>query len=333
MELNWGNYLQFSSENEYYETLGFLCKEVEVIKVYIEDNRKAGARGIQGRLRVVEGDYETFPRPLVYLFENNNDKRPSLTEYVRNLRDNHCFTKQIDPTGNNYTTWLYKSSLEDVKKTVPQIYHKDFMRGYLWEYKTSVKMLNREFLYENANKKKISKKNESKNKIVERNAVMESHPKIDKKTVKYDLFLSHSSLDRTLILSLVDLFIDAGYRVYVDWIEDEKLDRAHVTPKTAQTLRRRMNSSRGLAYIATSNIGASKWCPWELGYFDGKKGKKCCILPIMAAGEYAGQEYLGLYPYLKHGQSKNGENYDFWVYDQESDKHISLRSWLDGNKL
>ena len=45
--------LVFANVREYYETLGFLCKEKEVIKIYVEDNRKAGAREIQGRLRIV----------------------------------------------------------------------------------------------------------------------------------------------------------------------------------------------------------------------------------------------------------------------------------------
>lgn len=35
-KLDWGKRLVFSNVREYYETLGFLCKEKEVIKVYIE---------------------------------------------------------------------------------------------------------------------------------------------------------------------------------------------------------------------------------------------------------------------------------------------------------
>lgn len=81
------------------------CKEKEVIKkkkniyIYIEDNRKAVARGIQGRLRLVEGNYKSFPEPLKELFEKSKDKRPSVTDYVRNLQKNHSFKKEIDPTG------------------------------------------------------------------------------------------------------------------------------------------------------------------------------------------------------------------------------------------
>lgn len=40
-----------------------------------------------------------------------------------------------------------------------------------------------------------------------------------------------------------------------------------------------MNNCTGLSYIAISNIVNSKWCPWELGYADGKKNK-AAILPI-----------------------------------------------------
>lgn len=332
-ELNWGNGFIFQDEREYYETLGFLCKDEEVIKVYIEDNRKAGARGIQGRLRILKGNYNYFPRPIRCLFESCNDKRPSVTDYVRNLRDNHCFNKAIDPTGNDYTTWLYKTSLKDVEKTVPKQYHKDFMRGYLWNYKIDTRVLSRKYLLDNAEKKNITTESNTKDKILRKNKTIALSKDKSKHIAVYDVFLSHSALDKTLILSLVDLFVDAGYAVYVDWIEDEELDRSKVTVKTAQTLKQRMNYSRGLAYIATTNTANSKWCPWELGYFDGKKNRRCCILPIMEPGEYNGQEYLGLYPYLRHDKLEDAMEYDFWVYDQETNKHITLRNWLDGKNL
>lgn len=43
MELNWGNILHFNSGKDYYEVLGFLSKEEELIRVYTENNDKAGA--------------------------------------------------------------------------------------------------------------------------------------------------------------------------------------------------------------------------------------------------------------------------------------------------
>ena len=46
----------------------------------------------------------------------------------------------------------------------------------------------------------------------------------------------------------------------------------------------------------------SKWCPWELGLFDGISNGKCCILPVIKEKKdfYKGQEYLGMYPYLSY---------------------------------
>ena len=148
---------------------------------------------------------------------------------------------------------------------------------------------------------------------------------------KYDIFLSHSSLDKKLLLTLMSMFNDAGYSVYVDWIEDKQLDRNNVNRNTAQILRHRMNNSQGLAYIATSNSAHSRWCPWELGYFDGKNKGRCCILPIMESESFRGQEYLSLYPYLDYNIIDGTQKYEFWVNDPENkDEYITLSDWLDG---
>lgn len=45
MILDWGNVLKFKDEKEYYETLGFLSKEDEFVRVYTENNDRAG-RGL-----------------------------------------------------------------------------------------------------------------------------------------------------------------------------------------------------------------------------------------------------------------------------------------------
>lgn len=151
---------------------------------------------------------------------------------------------------------------------------------------------------------------------------------------QFDIFLSHSYLDREEVLSLVQLFNKCAYSVYVDWIYDYRLDRNSVSVNTAELLRKRMNQSRGLAYLATGNSTNSKWCPWELGYFDGKSGNaRCCILPILnyLAYSYKGQEYLGLYPYLEYEKYADRDVYDFWVHEQNSSKYVSLRSWLCGS--
>lgn len=149
----------------------------------------------------------------------------------------------------------------------------------------------------------------------------------------FDVFLSHSSLDHDEVINLIQLFNKCKYSVYVDWIFDKQLDRSYVTKDTAATLRLRMDQSKCLSFLATSNSTNSKWCPWELGYFDGKSQKsRCCILPILSysAASYKGQEYLGLYPYLQYDQYLNSDAFDFWVHEQGSSKYITLKGWLSG---
>lgn len=132
MELDWGNVLKFSGPKEYYETLGFLAKDEEYIRIYIESNDKAGAWSEQGRMLLRNVDADSLPLALMNAFQTSTDGRISETRYVRNLRDNHNFTKEVDPTGNNFTKRLYKETIEKVLETVPKEYKNDFYRGYRW---------------------------------------------------------------------------------------------------------------------------------------------------------------------------------------------------------
>lgn len=174
-------------------------------------------------------------------------------------------------------------------------------------------ILSKSFLTQQAEKRNISEYGTKREQILYENVELSTrYDSVNNiKIREYDIFLSHSSLDKKLVLTLVDLFNEAGYSVYVDWIEDTQLDRSNVNKDTAQTLRGRMNHSKGLAYVATSNSTNSKWCPWELGYFDGKKNSRCCILPIMESNTFQGQEYLGLYPYIRYSKISGKNKYDF----------------------
>lgn len=163
--------------------------------------------------------------------------------------------------------------------------------------------------------------------------VLNENGQIYKFKNKYDLFISHSYLDKDLVYSLVELFNKSGYSVYVDWMVDNQLDRSQVNKKTSELLRVRMSSSRGLAYVVTSNSSQSKWCPWELGYEDGKTNGRCAILPVLEYSEsfFRGQEYLGLYPYLEYAQITGSTKYDFWVNDSDnSENYVILSKWLNG---
>ncbi len=124
----------------------------------------------------------------------------------------------------------------------------------------------------------------------------------------YDIFLSHSFRDADLILGVKLKLEDHGHTVYVDWIEDPQLDRLKVNKSTAEKLRNRMQSCKCLCYATTPSSSDSKWMPWECGYMDGKKNR-VAILPLTESGQsYAGQEYLGIYPYIDEappdGESK-----------------------------
>jgi hypothetical protein len=116
----------------------------------------------------------------------------------------------------------------------------------------------------------------------------------------FDVFLSHAHLDAQEILGVQRYLEAEGLTVYVDWLVDPQLDRARVTPATAARLRERMNRCGYLLYASSRASSDSKWMPWELGYFDGRRGR-VGILPIVSSpGEsFRGVEYLGLYPVVE----------------------------------
>ncbi len=132
MILDWGNVLKFNNKNEYYEVLGFLAKDEEYIRIYTESNEKSGAWSGQGRMSLRNVDIDLLPRALLDAFKTSVDGRISETKYVRHLKKDHNFTKEVDPTGSDYTKRLYKESLEKVLETVPKEYENDFYRGYHW---------------------------------------------------------------------------------------------------------------------------------------------------------------------------------------------------------
>ncbi len=135
----------------------------------------------------------------------------------------------------------------------------------------------------------------------------------------YNVFLCHSKMDSEYILGVKRALETIGLTVYVDWIDDPQLDRSAVTARTADILRTRMQASKMLVYAHTVSSTTSRWCPWELGYFDGHKGGNVFLLPIVDddASKFIGQEYLGLYPYLDRVGSSIFINYP--------DQHYALR--------
>ena len=136
-------------------------------------------------------------------------------------------------------------------------------------------------------------------------------------TRRFDIFLSHSIGDAEVILGIRELLESEGLSVYVDWVVDPQLDRRNVTPATAKRLRDRMNLCGYLLYASSSSSSNSKWMPWELGYFDGRRGR-VGILPVIAAAGagFAGVEYLGLYPRVELAELTGGRR-RFGIYSSD----------------
>jgi len=151
---------------------------------------------------------------------------------------------------------------------------------------------------------------------------------------QYDVFLSHSFLDYNLVLGIKRFLEDLGLSVYVDWIDDPQLNRNMINKETANLLRIRMKTCKSMLYAATDNASNSRWMPWELGYFDGLKGK-IAILPISNdanSSGFVGQEYINLYPQFEIEQVGNGvrlvgKNFGFIT----SYPH-TVNLWIDSNK-
>ncbi|OFZ79376.1 MAG: hypothetical protein A2583_02775 [Bdellovibrionales bacterium RIFOXYD1_FULL_53_11] len=133
----------------------------------------------------------------------------------------------------------------------------------------------------------------------------------------YDVFLSHSTLDAKVVYGLSCVMKDSGFSVYVYWLDDAS-EQSEVTPETAQRLRERMKCCRVLLFATSENAINSKWMPWELGYFDGTRGK-VAICPISQKSTFEGREYLGLYPIMER---------DFWIW-RNGQPYKRLRTWID----
>lgn len=108
-------------------------------------------------------------------------------------------------------------------------------------------------------------------------------------------FLCHSHIDKLLAIGLQTLLKEAGWDVYIDWQDSEmpqSPDRV-----TASRIQDRITSADWFLFLATGNSTQSRWCPWEIGFADGKKGDdRIIVIPTKdLSGKHHGNEYLQLY--------------------------------------
>lgn len=144
-------------------------------------------------------------------------------------------------------------------------------------------------------------------------------------TETYDIFLSHSFDDARIVKVIKEMLEEGGCSVYVDWLEDDHLDRGEVSPETALVLRNRMNRCSSLIYLTSPSAEKSLWMPWELGYMDAK-ANRVSVAPIIGDNEeFEGREYLGLYPYLDLTMDK------FYIHSNSSE-WVNLDGWMQGEK-
>ena len=148
----------------------------------------------------------------------------------------------------------------------------------------------------------------------------------------FDVFLSHSYSDKELILGMKLGLEEFGYSVYIDWIEDDSIDRTNVTKENVLWIKERMRNSKCLLYATSSNSFLSKWMPLELGFMDGFNDK-VAILPISKteATSYKGAEYLGIYPYIDIEKEKDTGRMLLWITDQANRNiYTQFNDWLNG---
>lgn len=150
---------------------------------------------------------------------------------------------------------------------------------------------------------------------------------------EFDIFLSHSYLDKKIIYGIYLELTKLGYSVYIDWLKDPELNRTKVTSETADKIRERLFQSKCLFYATTTNSKRSNWMPWELGFMDGNN-QKVAILPMTEnhETEFLRMEYLELYPYIEKQTVSGSKEQKLWVCN--SDKcYTTFDRWITGKPL
>jgi len=124
------------------------------------------------------------------------------------------------------------------------------------------------------------------------------------KNKKYDLFLSHSSTNKELLLIIKSILNSLNFNVYIDWINDkESLKRTLTNADTAHVIIERLKSCNSLMFVYTQDSLKSLWTPWEIGYFHSLKGKICVYYPD-DIDESMIPAYINIYPkvFLKENE-------------------------------
>ena len=119
------------------------------------------------------------------------------------------------------------------------------------------------------------------------------------KQCEYDVFISHSSKNKDLVSKLRQLLEERfGLSAYIDWDEDEGVQRDEIATKVKTAL----DHSKSLLYVKTSEADDSQWVAWEVGRFDATKPDNIGVLLIeddkITAETWKHREFLKDYQIL-----------------------------------
>ena len=90
----------------------------------------------------------------------------------------------------------------------------------------------------------------------------------EQKIKEYDYFISHSSRDSATVQSVIIFENKLGKNVYCDWISDvDYLKRHLMCGATLKVIENRLNQSKAMIFVSSTNSYNSIWCKYELNYF------------------------------------------------------------------
>lgn len=124
-------------------------------------------------------------------------------------------------------------------------------------------------------------------------------------------FLCHSHKDRELAKGLKVLLREQGVTLYIDWEDVSMPEKPN--KETADKIRVHILRADVFLFLATANSKASRWCPWELGYADGR-GRSIYIVPTTDGSNNYGNEYLELYPHINPGTYRLSGKPGYFVF-------------------
>lgn len=98
---------------------------------------------------------------------------------------------------------------------------------------------------------------------------------------QYDLFISHSSKDISIVNRVVKEANAIGLNCYVDWSADNDfLKRSMVSDYTKEVLKKRMEQSKCLLYLSSENSRKSEWVLFELDYYENYVKRQMLMVKI-----------------------------------------------------